>query len=194
MPGPRPSPSKASSLQSAFPIYNPDTEHGRQAVAALTYAIVWIASAVPATILVLVAVYLLWRRGQQALAAALAISYLAANILAIILKHSISRPTLINHAATGDPPIRPFSDSLPSGHELRAVILLACLVALRPKLWPLGLAWLIALTVMLVVGGWHTPTDVAAGLLLATAALALGQTLRAPLQQRLHLRGDSEPR
>ena len=55
----------------------------------------------------------------------------------------------------------------------RAVILAACLVACLPRARPLALVWLVAVAVMLVVGGWHTPSDVAGGLVLATAACLL---------------------
>jgi hypothetical protein len=58
-----------------------------------------------------------------------------------------------------------FDTSFPSGHEIRTVLLVSFLIACAPKLWPVGLAWLAAVTVMLVLGGWHTPSDVLGGLL-----------------------------
>ena len=52
----------------------------------------------------------------------------------------------------------------------RAVLLAACLVACFPRARPFVLVWLVAVAAMLVAGGWHTPSDVAGGLVLATAA------------------------
>jgi hypothetical protein len=51
---------------------------------------------------------------------------------------------------------------------MRAVLLVACLIACFPRLWLLGMAWLTAVSIMLVFGGWHTPSDVAGGFAIAT--------------------------
>jgi membrane-associated phospholipid phosphatase len=74
-------------------------------------------------------------------------------------------------------PVVPFEHSFASGHEIRAVLLAACLVALRPGFWPLAVAWLAAVSVVLVTGGWHTPTDVLGGLVLAVGVGALALVL-----------------
>jgi membrane-associated phospholipid phosphatase len=99
-----------------------------------------------------------------------------ANLVEVIGKSTITRPAL--HVRSGRALIHvvPFDTSFPSGHEIRAVVLVACLVACFPRLWPIGIAWLYAVTVMLVVGGWHTPSDVLGGLLVAVAVTALGYT------------------
>jgi membrane-associated phospholipid phosphatase len=93
-------------------------------------------------------------------------------VIEVVGKAAISRPALFAHAGGGLIHVVPFDTSFPSGHETRAVLLVACLAACFPKAAAGRAAWLVAVTVMLVVGGWHTPTDVAGGLLIATAAVS----------------------
>ena len=67
----------------------------------------------------------------------------------------------------------PFDSSFPSGHMARAVLLAACLVACFPRTRPFVLVWLVAVAIQAVVGGWHVPSDVAGGLLLASVGCVL---------------------
>jgi hypothetical protein len=61
-----------------------------------------------------------------------------------------------------------------------------CLARSFRGLLPVGLAWLLAVSVMLVVGGRRTPTDVAGGLLIAISAtlVAFRHAARRPKQAR----------
>ncbi len=87
------------------------------------------------------------------LAIGLGAVFVIANLVEVIGKSTITRPGL--HTASGQDLIHvvPFDASFPSGHEIRAVLLVVCLLACFPKLWPVGLGWLFAVTVVLVVGG-----------------------------------------
>jgi membrane-associated phospholipid phosphatase len=171
MPGPGEQSQAVSIAGSLFPIFDPGKEHGRVAIAAVTYGVVWLASAIPAVILVVLALAYLRSRSKRRLAIGLGLAFLAANLIELIGKTVITRPALFAFADGGRTHVVPFDTSFPSGHEIRAVLLVACLIASFPKLWPFGLGWLAAVSVMLVVGGWHTPTDVAGGLLATIAVI-----------------------
>jgi len=181
MPGLGPASSSTSLLNSAFPIFDPDKQRGHEVAAAVTYGIVWIASAIPAMLLVGGAAVILWRRGRRGPAIALLAWFLLANVVEIVGKRAIARPRLFDRVGSDTFPIVPFDHSFASGHEIRAVVLAACLVTVASGLWPLALAWLCAVTIVLVTGGWHTPTDVLGGLLVAVglgaAAFGCAQAL-----------------
>jgi membrane-associated phospholipid phosphatase len=121
----------------------------------------------PAAALVsLVIVIAAWRVAGPGLLAAWA----AGSAVELLCKHVLVRPALY----AGTLHIDAFDSSFPSGHALRAV-LVACAVA---QLWPragrVAAVWVIASVVLLQLAGWHTPTDLAGGLLLGgLAALAL---------------------
>jgi membrane-associated phospholipid phosphatase len=79
-----------------------------------------------------------------------------------------------------------FDSSWPSGHALRCALVAGALAAAWPHLRvPLAI-WLVAVAVLLELAGFHTPTDVVGGLLLATAAAAVAVALeRSGLLRRL---------
>ena len=147
--------------------------HGDEAVAALTYAVVVLASALPSVLIAGGSLAMLARRGQRALAATLGIAFVAANLAEAVSKLSLVRPGLHTVGPAGAlPRILPFDQSYPSGHALRAALIAACVCAVwRRARGPL-VAWALAVPAMLVVGGWHTPTDVVGGTLLAVAFTA----------------------
>lgn len=101
-------------------------------------------------------------------APALAVAVIAGTAVETILKHVLTRPSL-HHGALH---ITGFDGSFPSGHTLRTV-LVAALVA-----QPLGAAWAAASIVVLELDGWHTPTDIAGGLLLGLLGLLGARALR----------------
>jgi membrane-associated phospholipid phosphatase len=176
MPGLTPGSGKPSLLGSLVPIFHPGKEHGHVAVAALTYGIVWIASVVPSVLLVGAALLYLRSRGRERLACRLGIVFVAVNVFEVVGKALVTRPALYSHEVGARIHVLPFDSSFPSGHAIRAVLLVTCLAACFPRLKSVGLAWLVAVSVMLVVGGWHTPSDVASGLLLATGGCLLAFT------------------
>jgi membrane-associated phospholipid phosphatase len=160
--------STTSLLDSLFPIFNPGKERGHVAIAALTYWAVWIASVVPSVLLVAVALLCLRSRGRQRLALRLALVFVAVNVIEVVDKGLITRPALYADQAGVRIHVGPFDSSFPSGHMTRAVVLAACVAICLPRVRTIATAWVIAVAVMLAVGGWHTPSDVAGGLLLAT--------------------------
>jgi hypothetical protein len=129
-----------SLLDSLFPIFNPGKEHGHVAIAALTYGAVWIASVVPSILLVATALLFLRSRGRERLALRLGVVFVAVNVIEVVGKAAISRPALFAHSGGGLIHVVPFDTSFPSGHEIRAVLLVACLAACFPRLLLVGLA------------------------------------------------------
>lgn len=172
MPGQNGSDANPSLLASLFPIFDPGEEKGRIAVAAVTYAVAWIASVAPSIGVVGALLLRLRHRGDALLAALLAAAFVVANVVEAVVKTLVTRPALFAHRGFGPMHIVPFDSSFPSGHELRAVFIAVCVVACVHTEWirALAIAWLATTTVVLVGGGWHTPTDVAGGLVLALAA------------------------
>jgi membrane-associated phospholipid phosphatase len=115
----------------------------------------------PASFLIALAL-VAWR--SRLLAALL----LAAVAVETLSKHFLDRPAL-HH---GSLHVVGFDDSFPSGHALRAVIIAAVFLS------PLSVAWAVAALVLLELAGWHTPTDIAGGIVLALLALLGARALR----------------
>jgi membrane-associated phospholipid phosphatase len=98
----------------------------------------------------------------------LAVAVLLGTAVETVLKHTLTRPALFH----GSLHIAGFDDSFPSGHTLRTVLVAAVVAQ------PLGAAWAVASIVLLEAAGWHTPTDVAGGLLLGLGLLGARRGLR----------------
>ena len=84
-----------------------------------------------------------------------------------------------------------FDASWPSGHALRCGLVAGALAVVWPRLrMPLAI-WLVAVVVLLELAGFHTPTDLVGGLLLATAAAAGAVTVERSgfLRRRVGLGG-----
>jgi membrane-associated phospholipid phosphatase len=94
----------------------------------------------------------------------LAAVLLAAVAVEVVCKELLTRPALYADAFH----IGSFDSSFPSGHTLRTVIVAA---AVWPVLRLWAAAWAVASVVLLQLAGWHTPSDVAGGLVLALLAL-----------------------
>jgi membrane-associated phospholipid phosphatase len=119
-------------------------------------------------LLVLTAAWLLWRRGRVEAAMCWTAAWLVAVAVEIVLRHTLTREPLYRQSVH----LVAFDSSWPSGHALRCALVAAALAAAWPRLRiPLAL-WLTAAVVLLELAGFHTPTDLAGGLLLATAAAA----------------------
>jgi len=118
--------------------------------------------------LVLAASWRLWRSGRVEAAIAWPAAWLVATAVELLFRHTLTRPALYRDGVH----VVAFDSSWPSGHALRCTIVAAALATAWPRLrLPLAV-WLVAVLVLLVLAGFHTPTDVAGGLLLATVALA----------------------
>ena len=110
-----------------------------------------------------------WRSGR------LAVALVAATAVETLCKHLLTRPALHNGALH----VVGVDDSFPSGHTIRAVLVLGAFAH------PLTTLWAVASIVLLQLAGWHTPTDIAGGVLLGLLALLLGGGARALGARRL---------
>jgi len=120
-------------------------------------------------LLVAVAGWRLWTRGQVEAAVCLTAAWFVAVAVELVFRHTLTRQPLYRHGVH----LIGFDSSWPSGHALRCTLVAAALATAWPRLRvPLAI-WLAAVVVLLVVGGLHTPTDVVGGLLLATSAVAV---------------------
>jgi membrane-associated phospholipid phosphatase len=157
MPGARFHGTSSSPLEGAVPLLGASW-HGGLGTAANIVTL-------PASLVVSLAI-VGWR--SRLLAAAL----LAATAVEVVCKELLARPAL--YAGTFH--IEAFDSSFPSGHALRTVLVA---VALWPhRRAPVAL-WAAASLVLLVLGAWHTPTDVAGGVLLGLLGARAAGALRA---------------
>lgn len=98
--------------------------------------------------------------------------WIAAVAVELVFRHALTRPALYRHGVH----LVAFDTSWPSGHALRCAIVAAALAAAWPRLRIPLLVWLAAVAALLELAGFHTPTDVAGGLLLALVAFALEES------------------
>jgi hypothetical protein len=130
--------------------------------------------AVAANIVTLPAAFLFSFAIAFACSRALVIALVAAVAVEVLCKELLERPTLHHgsfHIAT-------FDSSFPSGHALRTVIVAAAVASTWPRARPFAAVWAIGSIALLLLAGWHTPTDLAGGVLLGGLAL-LGAGLAA---------------
>ena len=110
----------------------------------------------------------LWTGGQVEAAVCWTAAWLVAVAVEVAFRHTLTREPLYRHGVH----LVGFDASWPSGHALRCALVAGALAAAWPRLRiPLAI-WLVAVIVLLELGGFHTPTDILGGLLLATAAAA----------------------
>lgn len=169
MPALRPRSVPRSVDKTLIPIFH--VRHGMDLpLAAATYGVAWIASALPALALTAVGCVYLDRRGRRGLAIWIAVAFVAVNAIELAAKSLIGRPALYGTDPRGvRVRVLPFESSFPSGHAARAVLLAALLTVCAVRFWPVAAAWLASVLVLLVLGGWHTPSDLLGALLLAGA-------------------------
>jgi membrane-associated phospholipid phosphatase len=119
-------------------------------------------------VLVLAAVRRLWTRARVEAAVCRTAAWFVAVAVELVFRHTLTRQPLYRHGVH----LVGFDSSWPSGHALRCALVAGALAAAWPRLRvPLAI-WLLAVAVLLELAGFHTPTDVVGGLLLATAAAA----------------------
>jgi membrane-associated phospholipid phosphatase len=92
---------------------------------------------------------------------------LAAVAVEVLCKELLTRPALSYKSLH----VAAFDSSFPSGHALRTVIVAAAIAWTWPRARGLAVAWVIASLALLQLAGWHTPTDIAGGVLLGALAL-----------------------
>lgn len=136
--------------------------------AAVAQIVVLPGQALISFLLVLAAARQLWRARRVEAAVAWPLAWLLATAVELVFRHTLTRPALYRDGVH----VVAFDSSWPSGHALRFTIVVAALVTAWPRLrLPLCLS-LAAAVVLLELAGFHTPTDIVGGLLLATVALA----------------------
>ena len=132
-------------------------------------------------LLIVAASRLLWTRGRAEAAVCWTAAWLVAVAVEVVLRHTLTREPLYRHGVH----LVGFDASWPSGHALRCALVACVLAAVWPRLRvPLAI-WLVAAVVLLELAGFHTPTDLVAGLLLAIAAAAGAVALERSGQLRL---------
>lgn len=100
------------------------------------------------------------------------VAWVAAVAVEVVFRHTLARPALYRHGVH----LVAFDSSWPSGHALRCAVAAAALAAAWPRLRIPLVAWLAAVAALLQLAGFHTPTDIAGGLLLAAGAVAVGES------------------
>jgi membrane-associated phospholipid phosphatase len=113
------------------------------------------------------------------LSRAAGLALLAAVLVEVVCKETLERPRLYSHGVH----VVAFNSSFPSGHTLRTVIVAATVAWAFPRLRAVAAAWAIASLALLELVGWHTPTDIAGGMLLGALAL-LGARAAGALRRR----------
>jgi membrane-associated phospholipid phosphatase len=111
------------------------------------------------------------RRGRTHAALAWAVAWIAANSVEVLCKSVLARPLLHHDGA----PLWAFQSSWPSGHTLRSVLIAATVAAVWPTAARWVAAWAAATLVLLEVDGFHVPTDIAGGVVLALLAAGLAR-------------------
>ena len=97
-------------------------------------------------------------------------AWAAGSAVELLCKHVLVRPALYD----GTFHVAAFDSSFPSGHALRAVLVGCAVTRMWPRARGAAIVWVAASVVLLQLAGWHTPTDLAGGLLLGgLAVLAL---------------------
>jgi membrane-associated phospholipid phosphatase len=116
-------------------------------------------------LLVVGAAWLLWTRGRVEAAVCWTTAWLVAVAVEVVLRHTLTREPLYRHGVH----LVGFDASWPSGHALRCALVAGAVATISPRLRIALAIWLVAVVVLLELAGFHTPTDLAGGLLLATA-------------------------
>jgi len=96
-------------------------------------------------------------------------AWAAAVAVELVFRHTMDRPALYRHGIH----LVAFDTSWPSGHALRGALVAAAVAAAWPRLRILLGIWLVATVLLLELAGFHAPTDIAGGLILAIAAVSL---------------------
>jgi membrane-associated phospholipid phosphatase len=109
-----------------------------------------------------------------ALSRRLGLALLACVVVEVICKETLTRPAL-HHGVLH---IGPFDSSFPSGHALRTVLIAIAVTAAWPRLALATVAWAAVSVVLLLLGGWHTPSDLAGGIVLGLLGAAAAGAFR----------------
>jgi membrane-associated phospholipid phosphatase len=167
-----------AALQAFAGVVRPPLSPSTNGIAALADPIPFVIGA-----LMLVAIAL-WRR-RWLMAATVPAILVSANVCTQWLKPALTNPRII----PVDGIDRVYPGSWPSGHSTASMALALCLVlVVGPRLRPLaavaGAAYAIGVGYSLVSAGWHLPSDVFGGYLVAASFTLLGAAALAALERR----------
>jgi membrane-associated phospholipid phosphatase len=140
--------------------------------------------AVAANIVTLPASFLISLGIVFACSRVLGLALVAAVAVEVLCKEVLTRPALYD----GSFHIASFDSSFPSGHALRTVIVAGAIAWRWPRTRQIAVAWAIGSIVLIQLAGWHTPTDIAGGVILACLALLGARTAGALGGRRLAAR------
>lgn len=146
---------------------------GRSAGHALVDLYTYPAAFVPSGALVLLCAWQLRARGELSAAVTWCALWVVGNAVELVGKLGVERPALHQGAVH----VTAFDHSLPSGHTIRSLVVAGAL-AWTWRRGRLAFAWAAAVPFALVALGAHTPTDVVAGVFVATFLAAWAPTRR----------------
>jgi membrane-associated phospholipid phosphatase len=169
-----------SSVESLVPLYHAGWH---PAGAALTQVLTLPGQVLVSLAIVLVAAFALRGKGRNEAASAWLGAWVVATGIEVVIRHVLTRPALYRDGIH----IAGFDASWPSGHALRCSLVACALAAAWPRLRAPLAAWVAACVVLLELAGFHTPTDLLGGLLLALTAACCAVELERSGQLRLGL-------
>jgi membrane-associated phospholipid phosphatase len=145
-------------------------------------------------LIVTVAAATQWRRGRRIEPAVWIAALVVGTAIEVLVKGTVKRPALFANDDGARIHVLAFDDSLPSGHALRSAILAAAIAVTWRRYALPALAWAVTVPPLLLLAGWHTPTDVVAGSLLALLLVLLVRAVSPddPERRRVDL-GPSAP-
>jgi membrane-associated phospholipid phosphatase len=163
MPGLAPGETETPLLFSVLPIADLSGETGIQ-VALNLFTLP--ASVAVSGLVVGAAAWTLRRRGRKVEALAWVTAWLAVNAAEVLTKSALARPHLgVRHR------FFTFAHAFPSGHMARGLLVAAVCASVWPATRRYAVVWAALVPVALVAAGFHTPSDVLGGALLALIAI-----------------------
>jgi membrane-associated phospholipid phosphatase len=129
------------------------------------------ASVLPSLLIVGIGSLVLWRRGRRRAAVAWAAAWVAGTAIEVLTKDTLTRPALFEHGRH----LVGFDASFPSGHTIRIALVAATAVVVWPAARVWVVAWAACAIVLTELAGFHTPSDVAGGLVLAALLVELAR-------------------
>jgi len=136
-------------------------------------------SALLSLLIVAGAALLLRRRFGWIVALAPVAAWTIGNVVEEIGKNELTRPALYTGLDGLRFPVPGYTDSFPSGHMIRALVVAAAIVFVWRRALPFVILWALVVAPALVIDDAHTATDVAGGILVGCMLLLL---LRAPFE------------
>jgi undecaprenyl-diphosphatase len=161
-----------SAVASAVP-FRRVSLHGHAWIRFVTDAWTLPASPLVSALLFALGGLLLVRRGARAAAVAWGAAWVVGNAVEVLTKHVLERPPLHDVVRGARVHVAGFDHSYPSGHALRSVLLAGLVTALWPRARTGALLWALAALPLLLLAGFHAPSDLVGGALLAALLVTL---------------------